>query len=95
MKALALLFAVALGVTAAPGPARAEEPLEDLTPPVITVTPSAGAVDGWYAGNASVFIKATDPGAISSGVRSVFYTLSGATTGTGTCLLYTSDAADE
>ena len=84
MKALALLFAVALGVTAAPGPARAEEPLEDLTPPVITVTPSAGAVDGWYAGNASVFIKATDPGAISSGVRSVFYTLSGATTGTGT-----------
>jgi hypothetical protein len=84
MKALALLFAVALGVTATPGPARAEEPLEDLTPPVITVTPSAGAVDGWYAGNASVFIKATDPGAISSGVRSVFYTLSGATTGTGT-----------
>jgi hypothetical protein len=85
MKLLAYLFAVALGATTTAGPARAadDEPLEDLTPPVITVTPSAGAVDGWYADTASVFIRATDPGAIATGVRSVIYTLSGATTGSG------------
>lgn len=79
--ATALALATAPAALAADGPG--EEPLEDLTPPVITVTPMAGAVDGWYAGTATIFVRATDPGPISSGVRSVFYTMSGATTGTG------------
>lgn len=80
----AIVLAIVASIVVGTAPAHAEEPLEDLTPPVITVTPMAGAVDGWYGGTATVFVRATDPGAISSGVRSVFWTMSGATTGTGT-----------
>ena len=64
-------------------PAHAQEPVEDLTPPVLHVTPMAGGVDGWYAGTATVQVRATDPGPISSGVRSVFWQMTGATTANG------------
>jgi hypothetical protein len=76
---LAIVAAIVFGTTPA---AHAEDP-EDLTPPVLTVTRMAGGVDGWYAGTATVFVKATDPGAIASGVRFVSYAMTGATTGTG------------
>ncbi|MBJ7356079.1 hypothetical protein [Nocardioides sp.] len=83
MKALAFLFAVALGVTANPGPAHAEDPDEDLTPPVITITTPSGDVGGWYTDTIDVFAKATDPGRIATGVVWLNYQLSGATTGSG------------
>jgi hypothetical protein len=83
LLATLLVGAVTASLAAGTTPAHAEDP-EDLTPPVLHITPMAGRVDGWYGGTATVFVKATDPGAISSGVRFVSYTMTGATTGTGT-----------
>jgi len=80
-RLLTVLVVSALALVATP--AHAEEP-EDLTPPDLQMTPMAGGVGGWYADTATVFVKATDPGPISSGVRLVSWQLSGATTGSGT-----------
>jgi hypothetical protein len=80
--ATAGLVAATSGAVAQPG-GGPEEPLEDLTPPVLTITPQAGGVDGWYADTATVHVRATDPGAISSGVRYVAWTMTGAQEGAG------------
>jgi hypothetical protein len=83
----ALLGALALALAVLPGPALAagdeEEPPEDLTPPVLTITRPSGDVNGWYAGDVALFLRATDDHLHASGVRAVTWAMSGAQTGTG------------
>ena len=77
---------VALLVLGVAGPASAdpgEEPDEDLTPPVLRMTPKAGAVDGWYADTATIDVVATDNHTNATGIFQVTWTMSGAENGSG------------
>lgn len=56
---------------------------DDTTPPQITVTRPAGAIDGWHKEPARIFMTVSDSQTGGSGVSRASYTLSGATTGSG------------
>ena len=87
--AVAMLLGLGLlaptAATAGPG---GDPPPEDTSPPRILVQRPSGSVDGWHDGAVDVVLTVLDDHPGDRGVRSVTYTLSGATTAART-LTYT------
>jgi hypothetical protein len=54
----------------------------DTTPPVTTATLPDANSHGWHNGNVTIQFSATDPGEVSSGVRAIHVSFTGAQSGT-------------